>query len=138
VRRRVLPAGLRCLLPVLALCWLPLPALGQVPYLVEDIAPGVDATIGLDANQFLALARGTVLFANRSEVWATDGTPAGTERLAVLYCQDCNGVAFVATLGATAFFSPSSGTADPLLKSAGANAYFVADDLASAADTSAF
>jgi ELWxxDGT repeat protein len=105
--RQALAAGLRCLLPVLSLCW-PAPAAlhGQAaPYLVKDAAPGVDATMGLGANQFLVLGGGNVVFATFNEVWGTDGTPAGTQRLAELPCQDCNGVVFVATLGAAAFFS---------------------------------
>jgi ELWxxDGT repeat protein len=76
----------------------------QIPYLVKDLTPGVDASLGYAANQFVVLGN-RVLFANLAQVWATDGTAAGTVQLAEVPCNDCDGVAIVATLGAVAFFA---------------------------------
>jgi ELWxxDGT repeat protein len=96
-----------------ACCWflvLPLPGLGQdqVPYLVKDIAPesrGIDPVFdGLAADSFVTLGN-LVLYANRDQVWVTDGTAAGTVQLADLPCLDCNGVAFLGTLGKLALFA---------------------------------
>jgi ELWxxDGT repeat protein len=121
--RAGLPASLRCLLAVLTICCLQPAALhGQVPYLVKDIVPGVDASMGLAAQQFLALASGRVLFVAANEVWVTDGTPAGTGALANLPCQDCNGVVLVATLGAIGLFSNGVGGDGQLWRTDGTRA----------------
>jgi hypothetical protein len=46
-----------------------------------------------------------VLYANRDQVWVTDGTAAGTVQLADLPCLDCNGVAFLGKLGNLELFA---------------------------------
>jgi ELWxxDGT repeat protein len=86
---------------------LPAPAQNQVPYLVSDITPGIDDSIpqfGVGTGEFLSLGD-RVLFASTGEVWATDGTPAGTVQLAYSSCHDCYGNGFVATIGPLAFFT---------------------------------
>jgi ELWxxDGT repeat protein len=106
---RRLPVAFFCAL-FFWLCWLALtPPLqaqveDQVPYLVKDITPGTDPSLQTAARQFVVLEN-RVVFANTSQVWATDGTAAGTVQLAELPCDDCNGVSFVAILGAQAFFT---------------------------------
>ncbi|HVT60378.1 MAG TPA: ELWxxDGT repeat protein [Thermoanaerobaculia bacterium] len=89
-------------------CWVlatPLQAGGQnqIPYLVKDLAPGVVTSSDLAADQFLTLGD-RVLFANAHQVWATDGTAAGTVQLAELPCRDPNCITFLATMGRLAFF----------------------------------
>jgi ELWxxDGT repeat protein len=109
MRRRLSAVCASCL----ACCWflvLPLPGQGQtqIPYLVKDIAPGnqgVDPLVwGPAADSFVTLGS-RVLYANRDQVWATDGTAAGTVQLAELPCGDCNGVAFLGTLGNLELFA---------------------------------
>jgi hypothetical protein len=113
---------------VWACCWFllrPLPGQGQVPYLVKDIAPGsqgVDPTIwGRAADTFVTLGS-RVLYANRDQVWATDGTAAGTVQLAELPCGDCNGVAFLGTLGNLELFAQQDVTGASLWRTDGTSA----------------
>jgi len=125
--RRRLPVLAAC---CLACCWLlvrPLPGQGQdqVPYLVKDIDPGnrgVDPIFdGLAADSFVTLGS-RVLYANRDQVWATDGTAAGTVQLAELPCNDCNGVAFLGALGNLELFAQQVGNGASLWRTDGTRA----------------
>jgi ELWxxDGT repeat protein len=111
--RRLFPLGVALLLAVLGGSV----AASQTAYLVADLAPGETSLASLTPHTFFSLGNRTLFTAGvgtslnltaSSQLWVTDGTAAGTQRLPDL-CDTCDrGPEFLTQVGGVAFFAETT------------------------------